>query len=73
MASDKTYFAYAAVYDSSEDAKGDLDAFRDIASTGAVGRYDTALLTKDEDGKVHIKKRGRHLKAVPGGEPWPGA
>lgn len=63
MASDKTYFAYAAVYDSPEDAKGDLDAFRDLASTGAVGRYDTALLKKDEDGKVHIKKRGTPPKS----------
>ncbi|MEM1280759.1 MAG: DUF1269 domain-containing protein [Cyanobacteria bacterium P01_H01_bin.152] len=63
MASDKTYFAYIAVYDNAEHAKGDLDAFREIAAAGVVGRYDTALLTKDDDGKVHIKKRGTPPKS----------
>jgi uncharacterized membrane protein len=63
MASNRSYFAYAATYDNSEDANADLDAFLEIASTGVVGRYDTALLTKDDDGKVHIKKQGTPAKS----------
>lgn len=63
MTSDKTYFAYAAIYDSVDDAKYDRDTFIELGSSKIVGRYDTAILTKDDNGKVHIKKHGTPPKS----------
>jgi uncharacterized membrane protein len=63
MSSSDTYFSYAATYDSIDDAKYDRNTFVELASTGVVGRYDTAILTKDAKGKVHIKKHGTPPKS----------
>ena len=62
-------FVYAAAYDDEGDARSDLETFQELASVGVVGKYDTAVLTKGEDGKVHVEKHGTALKS--GG--WKGA
>ena len=62
-------FIYAACYDSEEMAREDLEAFQEAASVGAVGRYDTAILTKTAEGKVKVEKHGTQAKS--GG--WKGA
>jgi len=63
MSSNGTYFVYAATYDNLEDAKHDRNTFIELALVGVVGRYDTAILTKDRKGKVHIKKHGSPAKS----------
>ena len=62
-------FVYAAAYDDEEDALSDLETFFELALVGVVGKYDTAILTKDEDGKVHVEKHGSATK----GGAWKGA
>ena len=37
-------------------AQGDYDVVKDLHALGAVGSYDAALVTKDDDGKVHVNK-----------------
>ena len=56
-------FVFAAAYDDEADALSDLETFFDLALVGAVGKYDTAILTKDEDGKVHVEKHGTAAKS----------
>jgi uncharacterized membrane protein len=63
MSSNDTYFVYAATYNSLDDAKHDRNLFVELALVGMVGRYDTAILTKDHKGKVHIKKHGTPAKS----------
>ncbi|MGA9535449.1 MAG: DUF1269 domain-containing protein [Desulfobacterales bacterium] len=62
-------FIYAARYDNEDDARGDLEAFQEIASVGVVGKYDTAVLKKTAEGKVKVEKHGTQAKS--GG--WKGA
>jgi len=54
----KDLFVYTAAYRSEDDARFDLEAFRDLATTAVVGDYDTALVTKNAKGKVHVEKHG---------------
>jgi len=51
-------FVYAAAYDDEADARFDLETFFELALVGVVGKFDTAILTKDADGKVHVEKHG---------------
>ena len=51
-------FVYAAAYDDEGDARFDLETFSELALVGVVGKFDTAILTKDADGKVHVEKHG---------------
>jgi uncharacterized membrane protein len=37
-------------------AQGDCDVVKDLHALGAVGSYDAAVITKDDDGKVHVNK-----------------
>ena len=37
-------------------AQGDYDVVKDLHALGAVGSYDAAAITKDDDGKVHVNK-----------------
>ena len=56
-------FVYAAAYSDEADAHADLEAFQELASEGFVGKYDTAVLSKSEDGKVHVEKHGTPAKS----------
>lgn len=47
---------YTAVYDDVEAAKADLSAFEQLHKAEMVGKYDAAVIDK-EDGKPHVVKR----------------
>jgi uncharacterized membrane protein len=53
--SDNPVFIYAAVYDSVDDAKADLDVLKELhREEHLVGTYDAAVITKNEEDKVDI-------------------
>jgi uncharacterized membrane protein len=54
--SDRPTFIYAATYASSDDAYADYETLLDLHAASLVGTYDVAVITKDEDGKVHVSK-----------------
>jgi uncharacterized membrane protein len=49
-------FIYIGTYASEVDARTDYDLVKGLHSQGAVGTYDAAVITKDDDGKVHMNK-----------------
>ncbi len=49
-------FIYIGTYASEADARADYDVVKALHDTGAVGTYDAAVVTKDENGKVHVNK-----------------
>jgi uncharacterized membrane protein len=53
---DKPVFLYAAVYDDIADAEFDYRAVFELHSAGAIGTFDAAVIEKEEDGKVHVRK-----------------
>jgi uncharacterized membrane protein len=53
---DDPVFLYVAAYGSEADAREDYEVLKDLHAAGIVGTYDAALVTKDEDGKVHVHK-----------------
>jgi uncharacterized membrane protein len=56
MAKPEAVFIYVGTYPSQDAAEADYHVVRDLHATGAVGSYDAAVVTKDEDGKVHEHK-----------------
>jgi hypothetical protein len=50
---------YTAVYTDLEDAKIDLEAFEQLHKDHMIGKFDAAVIDK-EDGKPHIVKRVDH-------------
>ena len=54
--SDKPVFLYAAIYDRIEDAEADYEAVFDLHAAGAIGTFDSAVIRKDDDGKVRVTK-----------------
>ena len=54
--SDRPTFVYAATYATRADADADYDALLTLHAVNLVGTYDVALIYKDADGKVHVKK-----------------
>ena len=56
MATTGELFIFIGTYGAEEDARTDYDAVRELHSAGAVGSYDAALVTKDEDGRVHARR-----------------
>lgn len=53
---DRPVFLYAAIYDEVADAEADYEAVFDLHAAGAIGTFDSAVIYKDEDGKVHVSK-----------------
>ena len=49
-------FIYIGTYASEVDARADYDVVKDLHALGAVGTYDAAVVTKDDQGKVHVNK-----------------
>ena len=47
---------YAAIYDDIADAEADYDAVFDLHAMGAIGTFDSAVIRKDDDGKVRVTK-----------------
>jgi len=54
--SDRPVFIYAATYADAAGAEADYDVLLELHAAKLVGTYDVALVTKDADGKVHVKK-----------------
>jgi uncharacterized membrane protein len=53
---DRPVFLYAAVYDEIADAEADYEAVFDLHAAGAIGTFDSAVVRKEEDGKVRVTK-----------------
>ena len=53
---DKPVFLYAAVYDDIADAEADYEAVFDLHAAGAIGTFDSAVVRKEDDGKVRVTK-----------------
>ena len=53
---DRPIFLYAAIYDDIADAEADYDAVFDLHAMGAIGTFDSAIIRKDDDGKVRVTK-----------------
>ena len=56
MANPDGVFLYLGTYPSEASARADYDVVKDLHAAGAVGTYDAAVITKDEEGKVHVNK-----------------
>ena len=56
MADDRPVFLYAAIYDTIDDAEADYEAVFDLHAAGAIGTFDSAVIRKEEDGKVRVTK-----------------
>ncbi|MDP9228977.1 MAG: DUF1269 domain-containing protein [Actinomycetota bacterium] len=53
---DRPVFLYAAIYDDITEAEADYEAVFDLHALGAIGTFDSAVIRKDEDGKVQVTK-----------------
>ena len=56
MAKSDAVFIYIGTYPSEASARADYDVIKDLHAAGAVGTYDASVVTKDDDGKVHVNK-----------------
>jgi uncharacterized membrane protein len=54
--SDRPVFLYAAMYDDIDDAEADYEAVFDLHAAGAIGTFDSAVIRKEDDGKVRVTK-----------------
>ena len=54
--SDRPVFLYAAIYDEIDDAEADYQAVFDLHAAGAIGTFDSAVIRKEDDGKVRVTK-----------------
>jgi uncharacterized membrane protein len=53
---DRPVFLYAAIYDEIADAETDYEAVFDLHAAGAIGTFDSAVIRREEDGKVRVTK-----------------
>jgi len=53
---DNPVFLYAAIYDEIADAEADYEAVFDLHAAGAIGTFDSAVIRKEDDGKVRVTK-----------------
>ena len=56
MAKADAVFIYIGTYPSEAAARADYEVVKDLHAVGAVGTYDASVVTKDDDGKVHVNK-----------------
>ena len=54
--SDRPVFLYAAIYAEIADAEADYEAVFDLHALGAIGTFDSAVIRKEDDGKVRVTK-----------------
>ena len=54
--SDRPVFLYAAIYDDAAGAEVDYETVFELHAAGLVGTFDSAVIEKDEDGKVRVSK-----------------
>ena len=53
---DRPVFLYAAIYDDIAAAEADYEAVFELHAEGLVGTFDSAVIRKEEDGKVRVSK-----------------
>ena len=53
---DRPVFLYAAIYDDIDVAESDYEAVFDLHAAGAIGTFDSAVIRREEDGKVRVTK-----------------
>lgn len=53
---EKPMFIFLAAYEGEDDAKADYEGLKELHKAGVVGTYDAAIITKDDEGKVHVSK-----------------
>ena len=53
---DRPVFLYAAIYDDIDAAESDYEAVFDLHAAGAIGTFDSAVIRREEDGKVRVTK-----------------
>jgi len=56
MAKADGVFVYVGTYPDEMSARDDYQIVKDLHLVGAVGTYDASVVTKDENGKVHVNK-----------------
>ena len=56
MAKADGVFVYVGTYTDEMSARDDYEIVKDLHAAGAVGTYDASVVTKDENGKVHVNK-----------------
>ncbi|MFF1872050.1 DUF1269 domain-containing protein [Kitasatospora herbaricolor] len=56
MANSDGVFIYIGTYPNEAVARDDYDAVKDLHAAGALGTYDASVVTKDDQGKVHVNK-----------------
>lgn len=49
-------FLYLGVYNDPLAARADFDTVKDLHALGVIGTYDSAVITKESDGKLHMSK-----------------
>ncbi|MET4637235.1 DUF1269 domain-containing protein [Mycetocola sp. 2940] len=49
-------FLFIGTYANEASARADYNIAKELHAVGAVGSYDAAVITKDDDGKVHVNK-----------------
>jgi uncharacterized membrane protein len=56
MGNTENVFVVVGVYDEKSDAEADFEVVKELHSAGLVGTYDAAVITKDDEGKVHVRR-----------------
>lgn len=56
MAKADATFLFVGTYASQADARADYAVLKSLRKEGVVGKYDAAVVTKDDEGKVHVDK-----------------
>ena len=56
MAKPDGVFVYVGTYPDEMSARDDYEIVKDLHAVGAVGTYDASVVTKDDNGKVHVNK-----------------
>jgi uncharacterized membrane protein len=58
----KPMFFYAGVYDGVADADADYESIKALHAGKAIGSYDSAIISKGQDGKVTVTKTEKPVK-----------
>ncbi len=69
MAKPEAVFIYIGTYPGEAATRADYDIVKDLHAAGAVGTYDAAVVTKDDQGKVHENKNEMATRHGPGAAP----
>ena len=56
MANEDSTFLLVGAYASVDDARADYDVVKALHAEKVVGGFDAAVITKDDEGKVHVNK-----------------